>query len=170
MGQLILVRHAKAEPPSSAATDHDRPLTLAGRTSAAQLARALVADGVHPERALVSSALRTQQTWKIMAPILNDIPAETSEDLYETHVGGLQALLADIGSETASVIVIGHEPTISAAAAAFAGDGSDTASLQRVSHGLPTGTAAVLDVDVPWAELAPRSARLVGIYSSQAHF
>lgn len=169
MTRLVLVRHAKAEAPRPGLDDHDRSLTLEGRTSAQELGETLAAAGVSIELALVSSSARTQQTWKLMAPAFPDALVTTVPELYETHVGGLANVLRAVECDGA-VAVIGHEPTISASAAWFAGPGSDTKALQRIAHGLPTGTAALLDYDGPLDELGQRGAVLTAICSSRAHF
>jgi phosphohistidine phosphatase len=169
MTRLVLVRHAKAEAPRQGLDDHDRTLTLEGRSSAASLAQELADAGVEIAVALVSSAARTQQTWKLMAPTFPDAIVTTVPELYETHVGGLVNVLRAVeGGGT--VAIIGHEPTISASSAWLAGPGSDTKALQRIAHGLPTGTAALLDFEGPLAELGQRTAVLTAICSSHAHF
>jgi phosphohistidine phosphatase len=169
MTRLVLVRHAKAEAPRPGLDDHDRALTLEGRSSAQSLANALADAGVEIAVALVSSAVRTQQTWKLMATAFPDADARTVPELYETHVGGVVAALRGAGSD-GTVAVVGHEPTISATAAWLAGPGSDTPALQRIAHGLPTGTAALLDFEGDLADLAQRAAVLTAICSSHAHF
>jgi len=169
MTRLVLVRHAKAEAPRPGLDDHDRALTLEGRSSAQTLAAALADAGVEISRALVSSALRTQQTWKLMESAFPGAAATTEPALYETHVGGLVGLLREVDGDD-TVAVVGHEPTISAAAAWLAGPGSDTKALQRIAQGLPTGTAALLDYDGVLAELHQHGAVLTAVCASHAHF
>ena len=169
MTRLVLVRHAKAEAPRPGLDDHDRALTLEGRTSAQSLAQTLADAGVELSVALVSSSVRTQQTWKLMANAFPMTDVRVVPDLYETHVGGLVACVREAGSD-GTIAVVGHEPTISAATAWLAGPGSDTKALQRIAHGLPTGTAALLDFDGPIEDLGQRGAVLTAICSSHAHF
>ena len=169
MTRLVLVRHAKAEAPHAGLDDHDRSLTLEGRSSSQELAQALADSGVEISVVLVSSAARTQQTWKLMASAFPDAIVTVVPELYETHVGGLAAVVREVDTD-GTVAVIGHEPTISASAAWLAGPGSDTKALQRIAHGLPTGTAALLDYDGPLSELGQRGAVLTAICSSHAHF
>ncbi|MEX0913516.1 MAG: histidine phosphatase family protein, partial [Demequina sp.] len=64
----------------------------------------------------------------------------------------------------------GHEPTIAAAAAALAGPDSDIPALKRVAHGLPTGTAAVLEYEGSWADIGPRSMTLTGVLSADVQY
>ena len=169
MTRLVLVRHSKAEAPRQGLDDHDRALTLEGRTSAGELATALADAGVEISVALVSSAVRTQQTWKLMAGAFPGAVTIVVPELYETHVGGLVGAVRGVDSE-GTVAVIGHEPTMSAASAWLAGQGSNTKALQRIGHGLPTGTAALLDFDGPLADLAQRGAVLTAICASHAQF
>lgn len=169
MTRLVLVRHAKAEAPHQGLDDHDRALTLEGRSSAQALAKALADAGVEIAVALVSSSVRTQQTWKLMAGAFPGAETIVDPDLYETHVGGVISRLREVGSDGV-VAVVGHEPTISASAAWLAGPGSDTKAMQRIALGLQTGSAALVDYDGSLADLAPHGAVLTAICASHAHF
>lgn len=166
MPTLIIARHAKAEAPAPGLQDMDRTLALIGRKASTKLGEELAAAGVVPDLALVSPATRTQQTWKLMSPSLGDCRSVTTNDLYETDVEGLVEVVNAI-EDAEIAILVGHEPTSSAAAAYFAGHGSDTNALKRVAHGLPTGTAAVLEFDGSWADLGARKARLTVVLSGR---
>lgn len=168
MSKLLLIRHAKAEAPADTLSDHDRALTLAGRSAAAELATELANADLKPTVVLVSSAVRAQQTWKLMASTLGSADVRVIEDLYETDVEGLVAQVNAVEGDSGIVAVVGHEPTMSATAAFLAGTDSDTASLQRVAHGIPTGNAALLELEGSWSALGARGAKLTGIYSSKA--
>ena len=63
MRRLILFRHAKAEPRGPGQSDFDRQLAPRGWEDAAIVGRALAADGVTPDLALVSPSRRTTETW-----------------------------------------------------------------------------------------------------------
>jgi len=169
MTRLVLVRHAKAEAPRFGLDDHDRALTLEGRSSSQALAAALADAGVAISLALVSSAVRTQQTWKLMEPSFPTAVSATEPTLYETHVGGVVGILRGL-EEAGTVAIVGHEPTITATAAWLAGPGSDTKALQRIAQGLPTGTAALVDFDGPLTALTQHGAVLTAVCASHAHF
>jgi len=62
MKRLILMRHGKAER-SNVGGDFERALTERGLADAALMGRLLADEGLTPDRALVSAARRTQQTW-----------------------------------------------------------------------------------------------------------
>lgn len=166
MPTLIIARHAKAEAPAPGLQDMDRTLALIGRKASTKLGEEVAAAGLTPELALVSPSTRTQQTWKLMSAALGDPESRAVEGLYETDIEGLVEVVNTIdGVDTA--ILVGHEPTSSAACAFLAGPGSNTNALKRIAHGLPTGTAAVLEFDGTWAELGSRQARLTVVLSGR---
>ncbi len=162
MPRLILARHAKTETPQGGLGDHSRALTVQGRGDAARLAERLQALGLHPDVALVSSANRTVQTFKRMATVWDDVDLRIEDELYGCSVERLMAVVARV-RDADTVLVVGHEPTTSHAAAWLSGVGSLKEPLQRVSHGMPTAAAAVLELDTPWAEIGPDCARLVDV-------
>ena len=162
MPTLILARHAKAEAPQTGLDDHSRALTMEGRDAAVRLAERLEAAGIVPDLALVSSSNRTLQTFKRMASVWGDMELQTEEDLYECARERFVSVLARVGN-VETVIVIGHEPTTSHVAAWLAGPGSLKRPLQRVAHGMPTAGAAILELDAPWEQIGPNSARLVDV-------
>ncbi|WP_062518131.1 SixA phosphatase family protein [Demequina gelatinilytica] len=166
MPTLILARHAKAEAPAAGLQDSDRALELIGRKASTRLGQVIAEAGLTPDLALVSPSVRTQQTWKLMSAAFGECETRLDEELYETHVAGLLDVLRGAG-DAQTVVVVGHEPTSSAAAAHLAGSGSDKTALQRVAHGLPTATAAVLEFSCPWTEVTSRCGRLVSVLSGR---
>ncbi len=166
MPTLILARHAKAEAPAPGLSDMDRALAIIGRKASSRLGEVIADTSLAPTLALVSPASRTQQTWKLMANSLPACESRTVDAIYETHVPGLLRELNTLDGEDV-VVVVGHEPTSSAAAAFLSGQGSDKTALQRVAHGLPTATAAVLEFDCAWSELDARTARLTAVLSGR---
>jgi phosphohistidine phosphatase len=122
----------------------------------------LQALGLHPDVALVSSANRTVQTFKRMATVWDDVDLRIEEDLYECGSERFMAVLARV-RDADTVLVVGHEPTTSHVAAWLSGEGSLKEPLQRISRGMPTSAAAVLECDATWAEIGPRTARLVDV-------
>lgn len=166
MPTLIIARHAKAEGPAAGLQDIDRTLALIGRKASAKLGEEIAAAGLKPELAIVSPATRTQQTWKLMAPALPGCGMRTEDGIYETDVDGLLAVARAIEGVDCAVMV-GHEPTSSAATAFVSGPGSDTSALKNIAHGLSTATAAVIEFDCDWADLDSRCARLTAVISGR---
>lgn len=167
MPTLILARHAKAEAPQAGLDDHSRALTVEGRDAAARLAERLTAMGLKPDVALVSSSNRTVQTFKRMATVWGDVECHIEDDLYECARERFISVVARVGGVD-TVLVVGHEPTTSRVAAWLSGTGSLKQPLQRVAQGMPTATAAILEFDAPWAEIAPQGARLIDVVEGKA--
>ena len=164
--RLVLLRHAKAEPGKGVIPDDRRPLALNGRKQASRIGMALTAAGLRPQVALVSSALRTRQTWDLASSHLDgsaDAALDVRDELYEASVRDVLGLLREVEASARTVLVVGHEPTMAATAAYLAGDGSDAAAVAQVRVGVPTATYAVLESAEPWAEWGRDGARLVHV-------
>ncbi|RUU90706.1 histidine phosphatase family protein, partial [Mesorhizobium sp. M7A.T.Ca.TU.009.01.3.1] len=67
MKQLLLLRHAKSSWDDPGLDDSDRPLAERGVKAARSIGRELAARGWLPDLALVSPALRTRDTWRLVA-------------------------------------------------------------------------------------------------------
>ncbi|MCA5893461.1 histidine phosphatase family protein [Isoptericola sp. NEAU-Y5] len=165
--RLVLLRHAKAEPGRGVVTDDQRPLALTGRKQASRVGMALTAARLVPDLALVSSALRTRQTWDLASAHLDgaaDVVLQVRDELYESSVKDVVALLRDVPDHVRTVLVVGHEPTMAATAAHLAGEGSDDAALAQVRVGVPTATYSVLEsADLPWSGWGRSAVRLVHV-------
>lgn len=159
---LVLLRHAKAE--GFAGTDEARPLALRGRRQSSAVGDELAASGPLPDLALVSSAARTRQTWEVLASRLpREVDALFLEELYHSGPRGVLEVLAEHAGDAATVIVVGHEPVMSAVAALLASEDSEEALVNEVRHGVSTATRSVLTFDGEWAELRRGSARLISV-------
>lgn len=159
--RLVLLRHAKAEPSGSVA-DALRPLALVGRKQATRIGPALVELGVVPEVVLCSDAVRTRQTWDLLKVGLGDSEPEVtiSGDVYTAGVEEILALVAAVDPRVRTVLVVGHEPVMSAVAAYLAGPGSDPAAFAQVQVGVPTAAYSVLESSAGWDAWTERSAVL----------
>ena len=149
--RLILMRHASAGSAPAGGDDIDRGLTPEGRAEAELVGRALARAGLAPGRAFVSAATRTRETWAAMAPSFPGATAQFGDDLYNADSGRLLALVEaqaedEEGDET--VLILGHNPGIQAAAAALLERASASPStIARVHRGYPAATATAFVVD-----------------------
>ncbi len=163
MHQLILLRHAKAAPENSAPSDHDRPLTDAGRQAATAIAHAMRKAGLAPDVVLVSTALRTQETFAALEaagvwdewPNMDSLPA-----LYMATPNQIRDLLRDLPETVRSALVIGHNPGLHELAVSLAGPSSSKPDLVRLTDGFPTAALAEFLVTSPWRRLGARGASL----------
>jgi phosphohistidine phosphatase len=162
--RLILLRHAKSDWPEGVA-DLDRPLGERGVVDAGAAGATLadlVQDGIAgPDPVLCSPARRTRQTWELVSTALPGAPAARFEPvIYGASVGELIELVRSVPSTAGTVLVIGHESTMSETTAALAAKGSATRDLARLREKFPTAAMAVLRPAGEWAELAPDGAAL----------
>jgi phosphohistidine phosphatase len=144
MRRLILLRHAKTERETASGEDFERALTERGRADAVTTAKALVAAGLIPDLALVSTAVRARQTFEAAQPFLPDVHLELSRGLYNAPSDTL--LRAAEGAEADTVLVIAHNPGIGGLAHDLAARSlCDPAVRDRLDQGFPTGTAAAFE-------------------------
>ena len=147
MRRLILLRHAKAIR-SPGEEDFDRPLAAQGIADAGIMGRVLAQAGLLPDRALVSGALRTRQTWEEIAPSFPGAKAQVRRDLYLAEVDGLWAAVEGAGEEVDTLMVVAHNPGIHALASALLRrNGAPPSTVAKVERGFPTCTAAVFAID-----------------------
>ena len=151
---LVLVRHAEA---ADAAVDAERPLTAHGARRATAIGSWLAAHGVTPERALVSPARRTVQTWARaggVSPVLEP-------RIYAATVPALLAVVQETPEEVDRLAVVGHDPSISGLTALLDDGQGDDAARRGCRFGFPTGGVAVFEAATPFADVAPGTARLL---------
>jgi phosphohistidine phosphatase len=161
---LMILRHAKAERPTGMA-DMDRPLTERGHADAAAAGAWLAARGYRPDVVLCSPAKRTRQTWHGVAVALAGSKAPVvryERDLYYSGTEQVFALVRSVPAEAATLLVIGHNPTVSLLSAAF-----DPAAA-RDSDGLRTSGIAVHGLDGDWSTCGPGTAPLVASETARA--
>ena len=159
--RLVLLRHAKAQ--RDGMDDASRGLAPKGRKQAEKLARTFADAGVKPEIALVSTALRAQQTWELAAKGKPKIkcPVESIDELYGASVADVLEVLREVSTRMQTAVVVGHEPTMAACAAFLASPGSDEAALAQVKVGVPTAAWSLLQSDYPWGDWGRGSSRLL---------
>ncbi|OKL50068.1 SixA phosphatase family protein [Boudabousia marimammalium] len=155
--RIVLIRHATAERYSDSG-DHGRALTTGGKEQAAALGRLLGDYLVDPVTVYVSSALRTRQTLAAIQPSQSFADVVEDRKIYQAWMDDLIEIIRL--SETATTVIIGHEPTISATAAQLV---ANEAQAQIFNHGVPTATAVVLDCDLTPSEINYGSCQLVQV-------
>ena len=161
---LVLLRHAKAETPGEI-LDFDRRLAPRGEADAKAAGAWLAGRGLLPDLVICSPAKRTRQTWHGVAVALAGAKAPEvryEPGLYDGGISEALKLLRPLPDEVATVLVIGHNPTMSMLSALLdrAGD--------RDSDGLRTSGIAVHELDGDWSGYAPGAAQLVAAETARA--
>jgi phosphohistidine phosphatase len=157
--QLIVMRHAKAEP--FAASDHSRVLLPRGERDAVAAGQWAVSAQVRPDYVVVSSAARTQGTWAGFSAAYPEQPeAVTDRSLYAAGTEAAFEILRTVPEEARSVMVIGHNPTMEELVHVLDDGEGDPEVLATLSAGYPTSAVSVLDISTTWSGLEPESGRL----------
>jgi len=162
--RLVVLRHAQAE--SAAPSDAERPLSDRGRRDARAAGEwlsgldlhALAPDGA----ALVSSALRTRQTYEALATGAGwEAQASYDEALYAAGPDAALDLVRATADATTALLLVGHNPTMGILAQLLDdGEGDLDATTALAGAGFPTCAAAVFAVTGPWDGLGAYTARL----------
>lgn len=148
MQRLILMRHARAEGTAPSGRDEDRALSPAGMADAGLMGRELAGRGLRPDLVLVSSALRTRQTWEAMHEAFGDVEVEVQAPLYNAGAAGLQAALEAAAERCACLMIVAHNPGLPHLAVRLLTESAAPASiLDRFQGSYPPGAAAIFDVD-----------------------
>jgi phosphohistidine phosphatase len=158
---LYLLRHAKSSWDDQDLPDHDRPLAPRGQRAARKLADHLLRVGVTPELVLCSTARRATETLDAIMPAFEPAPeVRLEEELYHASAEDLVRRVEQIPATVPSVLLIGHNPSIQAAALALA-RGGDQALIARLRDKMATGALATLELDGEWSAAAAGTTRLV---------
>lgn len=154
---LLLLRHAKSDYPPAVA-DHDRPLAPRGVREAGLAGDWLRADPAGIDLVLCSTANRARQTLKhtrVAAPV------RYVERLYDAVPGTVIDEINRVGEDVGTLLVVGHQPSISQVALVLAGTrGSASETAERIAWKFPTSGIAVLRVGCSWDQLGPEGAEL----------
>jgi phosphohistidine phosphatase len=165
--RLILLRHAKSAWPDVA--DQDRPLAGRGRRAAPAAGRWLRQSHYVPDLVLCSTALRARETWQLAEKELGAHPRTTFEQrVYGASAAELLDLARQTPSSVRTLMIVGHEPTMSDLTLELAGDDRASA-LDRVRAKFPTAAIAILAFAGSWPELGPGKARLAEFVVPDEH-
>ena len=119
---LILMRHGEAG--DHAVSDHSRSLTPHGVSQASAAGKNISKIISSCDIAVISDARRTKETSENVLASLQCVKSKFEKKLYSAHAPKdfLGAISPHVTSSDKSVLVIGHNPVISAAASLLTGD------------------------------------------------
>ncbi len=141
MKTLFLLRHAKSSWSHLALDDHDRPLKKRGLKAAPRMGAVLRDLGLRPEHVLCSTALRAQETWRLVQAELPEgdrIPVSHHADLYHCEPLKFVAALTHVAEPVACVLIVGHNPDLESFLTQLTGETHrlSTAALARLTLSL----------------------------------
>jgi phosphohistidine phosphatase len=159
------MRHAKAEP--YATDDHVRRLTSKGTAAAADAGRFLASAGVAPDLALVSSSVRTQQTWEqVAAACGGDTRVEVSDELYDATPPVVLEAVRALPDDVWTAVYVGHDPTLTYLAHLLNNGEGDPEVMVGMLKGFPPAAVAVFELPGRWAELDEGQALLTHFHAA----
>lgn len=163
MKTLGLFRHAKSDWHDARARDFDRPLNARGRKGAAVMGTHIAAHGVHWDRILASPAVRVAETLELSTRAAGTaMPINWDRRIYLASSATLLDLLREQEGDPASILVVGHNPSLEDVIFDLVPDDGSSPLRDAVEEKFPTAAFAVLEMDIDdWADLEEGSARLV---------
>ena len=147
--RLTLIRHANAEQDADV-RDFERPLSRKGQNEALEMARRFQERGLVPDLILASAATRTRETAETFAKVLG-VPTrlvQADDALYLAEGDFILGAIRGVGPRVGHLMVIGHNPGISAAAISLAPE--------AITNDLPTCGTLTMSVSCPSWNLIDR--------------
>jgi phosphohistidine phosphatase len=151
--RLTLIRHANAEQGSDV-RDFERPLSKKGFSEAHEMARRFQERTLVPDLIIVSAALRTRETAETFAKVLGVAMRllQADDSLYLADGEHILETIRGVGPRVGHLMVIGHNPGISAAAISLAPE--------AITNDLPTcGTLTMSVACTDWSRIDRRCVR-----------
>lgn len=169
MRRLMLLRHAKSDWSLPGQSDHARDLAPRGRKAAPLMGRYMAEHAMVPDHAIVSTAARTRETWRLVAGMFQHPPSADFEDrIYEASPADILAAIAAAPASARSLLVVGHNPGFHETANLLVNSG-DKPLRGKLSEKFPTAALAVIDLDIAdWAAIRPGSGRLEAFVTPRA--
>ena len=155
---LWIIRHADSAPVSAGRRDFDRPLTARGVADCARMRATLERLAPHADRIVASDARRARTTAELLAPAFEwkADAIELDHRIYEAALDTLLELVRETAADVASLVIVGHNPGVSALAA--------HALAREWRRGLPPLGILHARIDEPWYGFGARSAALDGYF------
>ncbi len=148
MDRLILIRHGKAEADSATGDDIDRRLAPRGSREAAEMAAHLADMGFSPDVALVSTSVRTRETWEAAKVAFPEAEARFEPYLYLASSGTIRAAAEEAGRSCGAVMVVGHNPGLQELVVQLLHEGGAPATLiAQAQRNFPPAASAVFLFD-----------------------
>ena len=165
MRRLMLLRHAKTENDAPSGRDQDRRLDDRGRRDAAEIGGWMAAHPPFPDSVLVSTAVRSEQTWDIVGDAMSGAgrrpKVKLMAELYAADPSDLLRIIHAAATEDPKrLLLVGHNPGLHELGFALTGSGKAEAR-SALADNLPTSGLAVLDFDIDdWRDVSFRGGRL----------
>lgn len=160
MRRLMLLRHAKTERTAPGERDRDRKLMKRGRADAPVIGAYMAHHRLIPDLAVVSPAMRAQETWTLIAGAFAKPPRSISEErIYNASPEALLAVIAGV-RKAETLLLVGHNPGLQDLAVRMIASG-DVNMREQLKEKLPTSGLVVIDLPIDdWSLIHPHAGRL----------
>ncbi|MFZ1285716.1 MAG: histidine phosphatase family protein [Candidatus Phosphoribacter sp.] len=158
--RLLLLRHSKSEH-TFGVDDYSRQLTERGWRDGTEIGSWLAKQKIMADLVLCSTSTRTRQTWE--AAVGGGARAARltlRKELYQGGISGVLDAVQTEGGDYATIIVVGHSPSMPMLASRLADGAGSPDALARLDQGFPTSGLAVLTYAGEWADIGPGTASL----------
>lgn len=153
MKKLLIMRHAKSswDLPLS---DIQRPLNERGLKNAPEMGKRIMKSKVIPEVIYSSDAVRAYTTAQLVRDTINpEIPIQIESKIYDSTLQTLLKIIENFPNDNNTILMIGHNPTVSLLANYLAGD--------NIGY-FATATIACLEFDFDnWNEISGNTGKLI---------
>lgn len=148
---MYLMRHAKAEKGWSGLHDMDRPLHPIGVDEAYRMAKVFSSSNPPPQLILSSPSVRTYSTALIFANVSGYDAGniELAQRIYNAGLSELMQVIAEVPPDIESLLVIGHNPSMTQLAGFFADDVDHMSTSSILGFGLVTDDWLHFDIANP---------------------
>ena len=117
--------------------------------------------GWQPDHAIISPALRTRQTWELVAAVFPPgISGDFVPAIYEAPAARILEAVRSAPEDAGCLLVVGHNPGLEELAGLIASPESDDEGMARLSAKFPTAAIARFSFGGPWQALGPGTAIL----------
>lgn len=115
MKTVFIVRHAKANWMEEGGEDRLRTLNAEGIVDATKMGKLLAEDNLIPDLILSSTALRAEETAKLLAKGINfdESDIEYKNALYNASAETIVLVLQSIETQANKVMIVAHNPGVS---------------------------------------------------------
>ena len=113
MKNLLLCRHADAQPLSGRQSDMERKLSEAGMVQCEQAINWLYQLQISGLQIFCSSAERAFETAKLLATAFPGVRPQVYDELYESSSSGLLKFVNNLPEPVQTVLLVSHNPGIS---------------------------------------------------------
>ena len=153
MKRLFIVRHAKSDWDNPTLDDFDRPLNKRGERNAPFMGKVLAEKGIKPDAIISSPANRALRTAELIAKEVGyEKNITPNQYIYEAYVTALQEIVEYLYDTHETVLLVGHNPGVSALAYMLCG----------MTEQMPTCAIVEIEFDCDsWMNASKENSKLI---------